>query len=116
MASKTEIKTERRERRHRRIRARISGTAERPRLAVFRSNKYMYVQLINDDTQTTLASASTLGMKGTEMENAKKIGTLIAEAAQGKQITAVALDRGGFNYSGKIKALADAAREAGLKF
>lgn len=116
MASKTEIKTQRRERRHRRIRARISGTADKPRLAVFRSNKYMYAQLIDDDAQKTIAAASTVGMKGTEMENAQKIGTMIADAAKAKNISAVALDRGGFNYSGKIKALADAAREAGLKF
>ncbi|HRH26133.1 MAG TPA: 50S ribosomal protein L18 [Candidatus Paceibacterota bacterium] len=116
MTSKTQIKSERRARRHNRIRARVSGTTEKPRLSVFRSNKYIYAQVINDDTKTTLASASSVGMKGTEMENAKNVGKMIAEAAKAKQVTAIVFDRGGFNYSGKIKVLADAAREGGLMF
>jgi large subunit ribosomal protein L18 len=116
MSSKTQVKTERRARRHNRIRARVMGSAERPRLSVFRSNKYIYAQIINDDSHTTLAAASSTDMKGTEMENAKSVGKTIADAAKAKGVTAVVFDRGGFNYSGKIKVLADAAREAGLAF
>jgi large subunit ribosomal protein L18 len=116
MTSKTKIKGERRARRHNRIRARISGTEQKPRLSVFRSNKYIYAQIINDDANATIVAASSVGMKGTEMENAKSVGKMIAEAAKAKQVTTVVFDRGGFNYSGKIKTLADAAREGGLMF
>ena len=108
---------------HRRIRNRFSGTAERPRLAVFRSNNHMYAQIIDDDAQHTLVSASTLQKdvkaeleKTNNVEAAAHLGTVIAKRALEKGITTVVFDRGGFIYQGKIKALAEAAREAGLDF
>ena len=108
---------------HQRIRNHFSGTAERPRLAVFRSNSHMYAQIIDDDAQKTLAAASTLEAAAkAELENtntveaASYVGTLIAKRALEAGITEVVFDRGGFLYHGKIKALAEAAREAGLKF
>ena len=108
---------------HRRIRNRFSGTAERPRLAVFRSNNHMYAQIIDDTVGNTLVAASTLDKDvkaQLEMTNdvdaAACVGTMIAKKAQEKGIKEVVFDRGGFVYHGKIKALADAAREAGLEF
>jgi large subunit ribosomal protein L18 len=108
---------------HQRIRNHFSGTAERPRLAVFRSNSHMYAQIIDDDAQKTLVSASTLEaaakaeLEQTDnVEAASYVGTLIAKRALEAGITEVVFDRGGFLYHGKIKALAEAAREAGLKF
>jgi large subunit ribosomal protein L18 len=110
-------KTDLRARRHRRIRGRISGTAERPRLAMFRSNKFVYAQIIDDDKGMTLASASSRDIKGKTMtEDAKIVGERIAKAARQKGVTKVVFDRGGFTYSARVKALADAAREAGLEF
>ncbi len=122
MVSK-ESRTKVRENKHRKIRNRFSGTAERPRLAVFRSNKHMYAQIIDDTNGTTLVSASTVQkeVKG-ELEKtddvaaAAYLGTVIAKRALEKDITTVVFDRGGFIYQGKVKALADAAREAGLQF
>ena len=114
--TKTQLKKLNRTRRHRRIRSRVQGTELKPRLAVFRSNRYIYAQLINDDKGATIASASSAALKGTEMENAKEVGAMIAKAAKSAKIDKVVFDRGGFNYSGKIKVLADAAREAGLTF
>ena len=112
-----------REKKHRRLRNRFSGTAERPRLAVFRSNSHMYAQLIDDAAGHTLAAASTLEKAArAELENtdtveaAKYVGTLIAKRALEKGITEVVFDRGGYIYQGKVQALADAAREAGLQF
>lgn len=106
-----------RARRHARVRARISGTATRPRLSVFRSNRSLSVQLIDDERGVTLASATSQGMIGKTMtEQARMVGTMIAEAAQAKNITSVVFDRGGFTYAGRIKVLADAAREKGLNF
>ena len=108
---------------HRKLRNRFSGTAQRPRLAVFRSNNHMYAQIIDDEAQTTLASASTVQKevaaeleKTNNVEAAAYLGTVIAKKALDKGITEVVFDRGGFIYQGKIQALADAAREAGLKF
>ena len=108
---------------HNRIRNRFAGTAERPRLAVFRSNNHMYAQIIDDDAQNTLVSASTLQkdvkaelQKTNNVEAASYLGTVIAKKALEKGITTVVFDRGGFIYHGKVKALADAAREAGLEF
>ncbi|MCI9527227.1 MAG: 50S ribosomal protein L18 [Lachnospiraceae bacterium] len=108
---------------HRRIRNRFSGTAERPRLAVFRSNNHMYAQIIDDNAQHTLVSASTLQKdvkaeleKTNNVEAAAHLGTVIAKRALEKGITTVVFDRGGYIYQGKVKALADAAREAGLDF
>lgn len=108
---------------HRRLRNRFSGTAERPRLAVFRSNNHMYAQIIDDTGGKTLVSASTLQKevkaeleKTNNVDAAAYLGTVIAKRAIEKGINTVVFDRGGFIYQGKIKALADAAREAGLEF
>lgn len=108
---------------HRRMRNHLAGTAERPRLAVFRSNKHMYAQIIDDDTQTTLCAASTMekdirdALKYTDdVDAAKAVGTAIAKKVLEKGITTVVFDRGGYIYQGKVQALADAAREAGLNF
>lgn len=110
-------KTQTRVRRHAKVRSKISGTAERPRLSVFRSNKSIYAQLINDVTGETLASASDVKeSKGSNTERAIAVGKKIAEEAKTKKITTVVFDRGGYSYAGRIKVLANAAREAGLKF
>ena len=112
-----------REKKHKRMRNRFSGTAQRPRLAVFRSNNHMYAQIIDDVAQTTLVSAATTQKdvkaeleKTNNVEAAAYLGTVIAKKALEKGITEVVFDRGGFIYHGKIEALANAAREAGLKF
>lgn len=107
-----------RQRRHRRIRVTLSGTQNRPRLNVFRSLQHIYAQVIDDTTGTTLAAASTLGadLSGTKTERARAVGRTIAERAQEKGISSVVFDRGGYLYHGRIQALADAAREAGLEF
>ena len=100
-----------------RIRKSVNGTAERPRLSVFRSNKQIYAQVINDLTGTTLASASSLGMeKMSGVEQAKKVGALVAEKAKAAGVETVVFDRNGYLYHGRVKALADAARNAGLNF
>lgn len=116
-------KLEGRARRKLRIRKNVTGTEERPRLSVFRSAKHIYVQVIDDTTGRTIASASTLskdlrgGLAGTnKTDAAKKVGALVAEQCKGKNIAKVVFDRNGFLYHGRIKALADAAREAGLDF
>ena len=108
---------------HRRLRNRFAGTAERPRLAVFRSNNHMYAQIIDDTVGNTLVSASTLEKdvkaeleKTNDVAAAAYVGKVIAEKAKAKGITTVVFDRGGFIYQGKVKALAEAAREAGLEF
>jgi large subunit ribosomal protein L18 len=112
----------RRIRRHRRVRARVSGTQLRPRLAVFRSLSHIYAQIIDDTTGHTLVAASTLepdlrqSAQGPKTERAKAVGKTIAERAKEKGIETVVFDRGGFLYHGRVKALADAAREAGLVF
>ncbi len=112
-----------REEKHRRMRRHIIGTPERPRMAVFRSNNHMYVQVIDDVAQKTLVSASTLQKdvkekleKTNDVAAAAYLGTVIAKKAQEAGIKSVVFDRGGFIYQGKIQALADAAREAGLEF
>ena len=104
---------------HRRVRGKISGTAERPRLSIFRSNKNIYAQLIDDVAGVTLASASTLDENvsdATKLEQAAAVGKAIAEAAKAKNISTVVFDRSGYLYHGRIQALADAARENGLDF
>ena len=108
---------------HRKLRNRFAGTAERPRLAVFRSNNHMYAQIIDDTVGNTLVAASTLDKdvkaeleKTNDVAAAAKLGTVIAKKALEKGITTVVYDRGGFVYQGKVKALAEAAREAGLEF
>ena len=100
-----------------RIRKSVNGTAERPRMSVFRSNKQIYVQIINDVTGQTLASASSLGLEALpKLEQAEKVGALVAEKAKAAGITAVVFDRNGYLYHGRVKALADGARNAGLNF
>lgn len=122
MVSK-ESRKEVRVKKHMRIRNRFSGTAERPRLAVFRSNNHMYAQIIDDTVGNTLVAASTLDKdvkaaceKTNNVDAAAQVGTAIAKKALEKGIKTVVFDRGGFLYAGKVKALADAAREAGLEF
>ena len=108
-----------RQRIHKRIRVKLAGTAERPRLSVYRSLNHIYAQVINDEQGVTLASASTLALKvktGGNVAAAKEIGKAVAEQATARGIKKVVFDRGGFLYHGRIKALADAAREAGLEF
>ena len=119
MVKKTDRKMER-ARRHLRVRRKISGTAERPRLCVYRSNTNIYVQIIDDVAGNTLVSASTLDKeiktKHANIEAAKELGALIAKRAQAKKIESVVFDRGGYIYHGVVKELAEAAREGGLKF
>ena len=105
--------------RHKRVRGKISGTPERPRLNVFRSNAHIHAQIIDDVNGTTLVAASSVSLKlenGGNIEAAKKVGEAIAKAALEKNITNVVFDRGGYVYTGRVKALAEAARVAGLKF
>ena len=114
-------KSDHRDRRHRRVRKKVTGTAERPRLAVFRSSKHIYVQAIDDLAGRTIASASTMeadvrGGATATVEAAKQIGTLVGERVKAAGVTTVVFDRGGYLYHGRVKALADAAREAGLEF
>ena len=118
-ASRKEVRAKK----HMRIRNRFSGTAERPRLAVYRSNNHIYAQIIDDTVGNTLVSASTLQKdikaeleKTNNVDAAAYVGKVVAEKAQEKGIKAVVFDRGGFIYQGKVKALAEAAREAGLEF
>ena len=106
-----------RKRIHTRIREKLSGTTERPRLSVYRSLNHIYAQVIDDQQGVTVASASTIKMKtGGNVAAAKEIGKAVAEAAVAKGVKRVVFDRGGYLYHGRIKALADAAREAGLEF
>lgn len=111
-------KNERQARRQRRVRRRTVGTQERPRLAISRSLKHIYAQVIDDSSGRTLASASTVALKvsGSNLDGAKQVGKEIAEKAQAASVKKVTFDRGGRLYHGRIKALADAAREAGLDF
>jgi large subunit ribosomal protein L18 len=116
---KSIVKRQKRNRRHRRIRRKVAGTAERPRLCVFRSLRHIYAQLVDDDAGRTLVAASSHnldGESGNNTKTAQDVGKLVAERAREKQIDAVIFDRGGYRYHGRIKALADAARENGLKF
>ena len=107
-----------RARRHFRLRKKVVGTAERPRLVVTRSARHLYVQLVDDARGVTLASASTfkLAGEGDKTAQARKVGTLLAERAKAAGITSVVFDRGGYQYHGRVAALADAAREGGLEF
>jgi len=116
---KNKLKTLRRSRRRRGLRKRLTGTAECPRLAVFRSSKHIYAQVIDDVTGTTLVAAGSVAAKitsGSNVSAAQEVGKLIAEKAKAAGVVKVAFDRSGFRYHGRIKALADAAREGGLKF
>ncbi len=110
---------EARERRHRRVRGKVAGNAERPRLAVFRSNRGIFAQLVDDAGGRTLAGASWValkGFKGDKSEQAKEVGKQLAAAAKKAGIAEVVFDRGGYLYHGRVKALAEGAREGGLKF
>ena len=110
---------EARKRRHRRIRGKVSGTATRPRLAVFRSNRGVFAQLIDDDAGKTIVGASWIGLKdfkGDKTAQASEVGKVLAAAAKKAGIEAAVFDRGGYLYHGRVKALADAAREGGLAF
>lgn len=124
------IKSQQRERRHARVRAKVLGTTERPRLSIFRSNKFIYAQIIDDEAGKTLVSASDMELKGSpsakDSEGAKKkkgkiessntVGTELAKKAKEKNITKVVFDRGGYIYTGRVKAVADGARAGGLDF
>ena len=106
-----------RKRRTMRIRAKIAGTASRPRLAVFRSNRFIYAQLIDDVARKTLGAANDAkDTVGTKSDRAKKVGAAVATAAKAAGVSAVVFDRGGYRYTGRVQALADGAREAGLTF
>ncbi len=113
-------KQRRRKRIHWRVRSKIRGTAERPRLNIYRSNRYIYAQLIDDVAGHTLASANSLeeavANEGTKSEQAQAVGKLLSERAKDANIETVVFDRGGYIYHGRVKALAEAAREGGLKF
>jgi large subunit ribosomal protein L18 len=111
---KVKNKADYRKRRHLRLRNKIHGTAERPRMAVYVSNRYIYVQLIDDDAQKTLCSVSSLGEKCT-IETAKALGTKLGEAAKEQNVTRAVFDRGGFTFGARLRALADGAREAGIE-
>jgi large subunit ribosomal protein L18 len=113
----TKIKTIQRERRRKRIRAKIFGTSEKPRLSVFRSNKYITAQLIDDSKGETLASATSKGIKGKNvLEKAQAVGASVAGQAKNKKIKTAVFDRGGYLYTGSVAAVADGARAGGLKF
>lgn len=116
MNHKPTTKKELRERRHARIRARVVGTDKRPRLAVFRSNRFISAQLIDDGTGKTLAAAHGRDYKGTQSEQAVAVGVAIAAAAKKVGITSAVFDRSGYRYMGQVKALADEARAKGLTF
>ncbi|MDT7730072.1 MAG: large subunit ribosomal protein [Mycobacterium sp.] len=115
------VRRKQRLRRHARLRKKIAGTAERPRLVVHRSSRHIHVQLVNDLTGTTVAAASSIeadvrGVDGDKKAHSVRVGQLIAERAKAAGVEAVVFDRGGYTYGGRIAALADAAREGGLKF
>jgi len=118
MKNPEKIKRKARLRRHKRIRSNIAGTSSVPRLSLFRSNKEMFVQLINDEIDSTLASASSKEIKAgkNKTDIAKQVGRLIAKKAISKKIKKVVFDRGGYKYHGRVKAVADGARENGLEF
>ena len=110
-------KTEKKDRRHAKIRTRVFGTTKRPRLSVFKSNRFVYAQIINDETGKTLAAASSVkAKKGTKSEQSKVVGKEIAEKAKTAKISKVVFDRGGFAYKGRVRNVAEAAREGGLNF
>lgn len=116
MATTILSKKEQRDRRHRRVRSQISGTPERPRLAVYKSNRFISAQLIDDTKGNTIGESHGRAFKGSLSVQAAAVGKAIAELAKGKGIGAVVFDRGGYNYGGQVKAVADNAREAGLTF
>ena len=117
MGTDTRTKRAAREKRHIRVRKKIAGTQDRPRLAVFRSNRHIYAQVIDDQAGRTLAAASTLSAgDGSPLDQARAVGSALAEKARAAGVTRVRFDRGGFQYHGRVRALAEAAREGGLEF
>ncbi len=117
MKSISQKKQIKRVRRHARIRAKVVGTPEMPRLSIYKSNKYIWAQLVDDTNKKTLVSATTKGTKGkNETERAKIAGSELAKLAKAKGVTKVVFDRGGFIYTGRVRAFADGAREGGLNF
>lgn len=114
---KTNIVTSSRDRRRKRIRSKVIGTSMRPRLSVFKSNAFIYAQIIDDENGKTLAAASSLKAgKGTKTESALNVGVEVAKIAKSKNISKVVFDRGGFNYTGRVRSLAEGARQGGLEF
>lgn len=120
---RVELKREARLKRHLRVRKKVKGTQERPRLSLFKSARHIYAQVIDDEAGRTLAAASSLSLQmlqggkvGDKKERAKAVGKMVAEAAKKADVRKVVLDRGGYRYHGRVKALADSAREAGLEF
>ncbi|MCK5021691.1 MAG: 50S ribosomal protein L18 [Candidatus Pacebacteria bacterium] len=117
MKDKNKIKKENRERRHKRVRAKVFGTSKKPRLCVFKSNKYIYAQIIDDEKGKTLTSSSSLKMKENALlEKAGKIGEDIAKKAEDLKIKEVVFDRGGYIFTGRVKALVEGVKKGGLKF
>ena len=116
MKNSSATNSELRKRRHARVRAHITGTAERPRLAVYRSNRFVSAQLIDDTVGKTIAAAHGREFKGAQSVQAKEVGATIAKKATAAGITTIVFDRGGYRYGGQVKALADAARAGGLTF
>ncbi len=114
MINKSNTKTAKRAVRHKRLRAKVVGTASRPRLAVFKSNKFVYAQLIDDEAEKTLAAADSRTEKGSRLESAKAVGEAVAKKAKEQKIESAVFDRGGFQYKGIVAAVADGAREGGL--
>jgi len=114
---KNKVKIEKRNRRRRRTRAKVVGTTQKPRLTVFKSNKYIYAQIIDDEKQQTIASASSVKTGANDLvKKAKKVGSELAEIAKKKKVKEVVFDKGGYSFTGRVKALADGSREGGLKF
>jgi large subunit ribosomal protein L18 len=109
-------RSERRQRRHTRVRAKVAGTPDRPRLVVYRSVKHIYAQIVDDAAQRTLAMVTDKDLNGTKTSKSSAVGKLIAEKAKAAGITRVVFDRGGYRYHGRVKAVADGAREGGLEF
>lgn len=116
--NKQALKNEKRIRRHKRVRAKVKGSESRPRLAVFRANQHIYAQIIDDSSAKVIAAASSMDIKSKakKSDKAAEVGALIAKKALEKNIKEVVFDRGGYQYHGRVKALADAARQAGLQF
>lgn len=112
----TSLREHQRKRRHYKVRAKVSGTAKRPRLVVFRSNQAIYAQLVDDTKGQVLASFSSLKMKEKGVDASRKVGLELAKLAKGKKISICIFDRGGYLYHGHVKAVAEGAREGGLKF
>jgi large subunit ribosomal protein L18 len=107
---------EMRQRRHLRVRKKVNGTAERPRLVIYRSLKHITAQLVNDDSQRTIMTVTDGGMEGKKTERAREVGKQLAERAKGAGLTKVVFDRAGYRYHGRVQAVADGAREGGLEF